>query len=586
MAGRIPQSFINDLLDRVDIVALIGERVPLKRRGHNHWACCPFHEEKTGSFAVNVEGQYYKCFGCGASGTALTFVMEHEHLDFVSAVEMLAERVGVPVPREGGDAPAVDRDREGILATLESAVRYFQTCLADGRGAAARDYIARRGLTAPTIERFALGFAPEGWGSLCEAMAGTDRNLLEKAGLIATNERGTYDRFRGRVMFPIRNARGRVIGFGGRIIGDGEPKYLNSPETSVFHKGKEIYGLFEGRRATRSLPHLVLVEGYMDVVGLSEHGVHEAVASLGTATTRDQLEVLFKANTEVVCCFDGDNAGRKAAWRALETALPGLVDSRRLSFLFLPDGQDPDSLVRGGGRAAWDAALADRVNISDYFFSHLGQGLNLARLDDRTALAQRAEPLLAMLPGGVRVRLMRDRLRELVGLNASRSFRPTSGSRLPLPGNGSLGATRRETSVSRPRARTPGQQAISWLLHAPELVAGVDTAWRERAAGVDDAEVRTVLDIVEFLRRTPAADLGTMLGHFNAHPARATLVELAAARPDLPAEAWPAALSAALDAVLGGDERQLRRRMAREVDSEQALRELFEARQRRERDIS
>ena len=572
MAGRIPQSFINDLLERVDIVALIHERVPLKRRGNNHWACCPFHDEKTGSFAVHADEQFYKCFGCGASGTALTFLMEHDHLEFVEAVEALAERVGVAVIREGGEAAPVDRDRDAILGALDLAVAYFQACLADSRGRSALAYLTGRGVTAPTIERFALGYAPDGWHGLCEALAGVDRGLLERAGLVAVGERGVYDRFRGRVMFPIRNNRGRVIAFGGRILDDGEPKYLNSPETAVFHKGSEIYGLFEGRRATRTLPHVVLVEGYMDVVSLGEHGVHEAVAALGTAVSRDQLEVLFKANAELICCFDGDNAGRKAAWRALETAVPGLADSRRLSFLFLPDGEDPDSLVRKGGRAAWNAALAKRVSFADYFFDHLADGLDLERLDDRTALTQRAEPLLARLPGGVRVRLMRDRLRETVGFGRNRPSRP-----------GQVPFTRRGAPLARPRARTPAQQALGWLLHAPQLAAAVDAGWIAAATTIEDPELRTLLDVVQFLQRTPDLDLAAVLGQFNAHPARALLVELAATRPDLQEDGWPAALTASLAAVLGGVERRHRRTKVREVDTEQALRELFEARLQRER---
>lgn len=548
MAGRIPQTFINDLLDRVDLVAFMGERLPLKRRGANHWACCPFHEEKTPSFSISTEGQFYKCFGCGVSGTALTFLVEHDHLDFVSAVETLAERVGVAVVREGGETPQVDRHREGILATLDAAATYFRRCLADERGRAARQYLAGRELTPETIERFGIGYAPAGWQGLATALPNIEQSLLEKAGLIAVGERGAYDRFRGRVMFPIRNARGRVIAFGGRVISDGEPKYLNSPETSVFHKGRELFGLFEGRRAARTLPHLVLVEGYLDVVSLSQHGVHEAVAALGTATTKDQIEALFKANSDLICCFDGDAAGRKAAWRMVENALPGLVDARQLAFLFLAEGEDPDSLVRRGGRVAWDAALQRKVSFADYFFDHLAEGLDLQQLDDRTALAQRAEPLLAQLPGGVRVRLMRDRLRSLIGLSggARSNVRPT---------NAWNPVRRRQSAPVSGRRPGMAQQALAWLLRAPALAVGVDEKCVAQLRGVDEPGAQAVVDVLMFLRERSDAAQAEILGHFNAHEARDALFAAARMEQLLGIEEGAQELRSALLRIIADHER-------------------------------
>ena len=415
MAGRIPQSFINSLLDRVDILAVVGERVQLKRKGNSYWGCCPFHDEKSPSFHVLPERQFYKCFGCGVSGTALSFVMAYERLEFVEAIERLAASCGLVVPREAGGDPAVDREREQLLAVVAAAAEHFQKALAQPAGAQARAYLAKRGIGEATVARFGIGHAPAGWDGLQRALPQYDVALLERAGLLARNERGVYDRFRDRLMFPIRNSRGRVIGFGGRVMDGGEPKYLNSPESPIFSKGREVYGLHEARRSGLRDGRLVLVEGYMDVVGLAQHGIDNGVAALGTATSTQQLETLLRSAPELVCCFDADKAGDAAAWKALENALPVLTDDRRLSFVRLPQGEDPDSLVLKGGRGAWDGIIAGRIPFADWFFERLSDGLQLEGVDDRTALVRRAEPLLARMPAGVRQKLMRERLRELAG---------------------------------------------------------------------------------------------------------------------------------------------------------------------------
>ena len=357
-SGRIPPTFIDDLLARVDIVDVIEPRVRLRQRGRDFLARCPFHEERTPSFSVSREKQFYYCFGCRASGTAITFLMEYDGLGFVDAVEELAERVGMEVPRTGPDPGGAGRegrdrsvDLDAVYAALERANRYFRLQLREHPGKdRAVEYLKSRGLSGELAARFELGFAPPGWEGLASALgdAGKGVQVLEHAGLVARRDGGTpYDRFRDRVMFPIRDRRGRVVGFGGRIIGDGEPKYLNSPDGPVFHKGRELYGQYQVLRGRGSRPsRLVVVEGYMDVVALAQFGIDHAVATLGTAATRDHLQQLYRSTREVVFCFDGDPAGRDAAWRALEQALPLMREGRQAAFLFLPEGEDPDSFVR------------------------------------------------------------------------------------------------------------------------------------------------------------------------------------------------------------------------------------------------
>ncbi|HKJ77760.1 MAG TPA: DNA primase, partial [Gammaproteobacteria bacterium] len=358
MAGRIPQSFIDDLLSRVDIVEVIDARVPLKKAGRDYAACCPFHDEKTPSFTVSPTKQFFHCFGCGAHGTALGFLMEYDHMGFVEAVEELAAKQGLEIPYEGG-APAAGpgRDLKPLYDLLGQADRYFRHQLRNHPAAAkAVDYLKGRGVSGEVAAAFGLGYAPPGWDGLLQALGRDDGALkrLVEVGLLIEREedRRRYDRFRDRVIFPIRDPRGRTVGFGGRVLGDDKPKYLNSPESEVFHKGRELYGLYEAQQAVRRPERLLVVEGYMDVVALAQHGIANAVATLGTAATADHLQRLFRVTGEVVFCFDGDEAGGKAAWRALENAMPQMRDGRQVRFMFLPQGEDPDSLVRAiGGEA-------------------------------------------------------------------------------------------------------------------------------------------------------------------------------------------------------------------------------------------
>ena len=432
MAGRIPQSFINDLIDRVDIVDVIDSRVTLKKAGKNYQARCPFHDEKTPSFSVSPDKQFYHCFGCGVSGTALTFLMEYERLDFVDAVEALARIAGVTVPREGNQKAAPDHRR--LYDALAAADVWFRGNLKGSEQAIG--YLKDRGLTGIIARDFGIGFAPDEWQGLSDALsADHSADSLLKAGLLTENDKGRrYDRFRGRITFPIRDTRGRVIGFGGRVLSkDDTPKYLNSPETPVFHKGRELYGLYEARKALRRIDKLLVVEGYMDVVALAQSGIANAVASLGTATTGDHFHKLYRYCEEVVCCFDGDAAGRQAAWRALENALPTLTEGRQLKFMFLPDGEDPDSLVRKEGKAKFLDRVDSAAPAIEYLFNRLSQGLDLGQLDGQARLASLVMPYLRQVPRGILRTLMERRLQALTGLSGEAAQQSGGQSRPAAP---------------------------------------------------------------------------------------------------------------------------------------------------------
>lgn len=425
MAGLIPQGFIDDLLNRTDIVEVVGSRVQLKKTGKNYSACCPFHQEKTPSFTVSPDKQFYYCFGCGAGGNALGFLMDHDHLEFPQAVEELAKRAGLEVPREERDGDRQSRQSvdSPLYPLLAAAADYYRQALKSHPARqAAVDYLKGRGLSGVIARDFALGFAPPGWDNLLRHLGGDalQQKAMIDAGLLIENaETGKrYDRFRDRVIFPIRDSRGRVIAFGGRVLGDDKPKYLNSPETPVFHKGQELYGLFEARRHNRDLDEIIVVEGYMDVIALAQQGLRNAVATLGTATSEEHLKRLFRLVPSVLFCFDGDQAGRKAAWRALEATLPSLQDGRRARFLFLPEGEDPDSLVRAEGREAFLARLEQQARpLADYFFQQLAEEADPRSLEGKAHLAALAAPLIERIPGANLRTLMRQRLAEITGLS-------------------------------------------------------------------------------------------------------------------------------------------------------------------------
>jgi DNA primase len=420
MPGRIPQEFINDLIDRCDIVEVIGGRINLKKAGREYKACCPFHGEKTASFTVSPDKGFYHCFGCGAHGTAIGFLMEHDQLEFIDAVEELASINGVEVPREAGNSTPGDPVAP-LHQLLDKAAEAFAHQLRESPETIV--YLKKRGLDGETVARYRIGYAPSGWDYLIKLCGGSDndRDHLLKAGLVIRNDKGrVYDRFRDRVMFPIRDSRGRTIAFGGRVTDQGEPKYLNSPETPVFHKGRELYGWYEARQANRRLEQVIVVEGYMDVVALACHGISNAVATLGTATTPEHLKRIFRGCSEIIFCFDGDRAGREAAWRALNVSLPELRDGRRIEFLFLEEGQDPDSVVTEGGAEAFQNLLENSVPLSDYLLQHLKAATDVESMDGLARLAELARPLVNQIPAGIYRELLLGKLANEVGLSPER----------------------------------------------------------------------------------------------------------------------------------------------------------------------
>ncbi|MBC3243673.1 DNA primase [Pseudomonas lurida] len=425
MAGLIPQSFIDDLLNRTDIVDVVSSRVQMKKAGKNYTACCPFHKEKTPSFSVSPDKQFYYCFGCGAGGNALGFIMDHDNLDFPQAVEELAKAAGMEIPREESGRPHKPRQPTDspLYPLLTAAAEFYRQALkSHPQRKAAVDYLKGRGLTGEIARDFGLGFAPPGWDNLYKHLSSDtlQQKAMIDAGLLVENaETGKrYDRFRDRVMFPIRDSRGRIIAFGGRVLGDDKPKYLNSPETPVFHKGQELYGLFEARKNNRNLDEIIVVEGYMDVIALAQQGLRNAVATLGTATSEEHMKRLFRVVPSVLFCFDGDQAGRNAAWRALEATLSSLQDGRRARFLFLPEGEDPDTLVRSEGTDAFRARINQHAQpLADYFFQQLTEEADPRSLEGKAHMATLAAPLIDKVPGANLKSLMRMRLLEITGLS-------------------------------------------------------------------------------------------------------------------------------------------------------------------------
>lgn len=510
MSGLIPQHFIDDLIARADIVEVLGTRIPLKKAGREYKAVCPFHGEKTPSFTVSPAKGFYHCFGCGAHGTALGFLMEYDHLSFPDAVESLAHILGVRVPRDETERPA--RRHDELLELMTQAERYFQGQLKQHE--AAVDYLKARRIDGATAKRFGLGFAPEGWSRLLDKF-GTSPEAIDRllaAGLIIRKDNGShYDRFRDRLMFPIHDTRGRTIGFGGRVLGNEEPKYLNSPETVLFHKGSELYGLFEAQQALRNIERLVVVEGYMDVIGLARHGIDFAVATLGTATTEDHLKRLFRVCDDILFCFDGDRAGRAAAWRALETALPQIRDGRQVHFVFLPDGQDPDSFVKEQGAQLFEHALDQGIELSDFLVRELSSQVDINSIGGRARLVELARPLVTHIPQGALRMLLTKRLSETVGLSEAEldpilsrdSTKADSERRVSRLSGAQQSASRHDsgpTSIVR--------WAIRLLLHYPEAATKLDV---ERLAGVSRPGTDLLRDLIETVQAEPNITMAGLL---------------------------------------------------------------------------
>lgn len=481
----IPSEFIQTLLSRVDIVEVVDRQVPLKKSGANYTACCPFHSEKTPSFTVSPSKQFYHCFGCGAHGTAIGFVMGYGGKSFPDAVAELARDAGLEVPRVAGPAQDAQREQaQDLFELLLRAAKFYRAALKDAPQAI--EYLRTRGLTGTVAARFGIGYAPDEWQPLSSIFTDYSDKALETAGLVIAGEGGKrYDRFRHRIMFPIHDASGRIVGFGGRVLDDGEPKYLNSPETPVFAKGRELYGLFQARPAIRSAGKALVVEGYMDVVALAQYGIEYAVATLGTATTPTHVQKLFRITDSVIFCFDGDDAGRRAAWRALEQALPLLADGKQARFLFLPDGEDPDDTVRRRGKAALEALIEAAAPLSDFLLAELARRFPPTSTEGRAALVSAAKPLLAQLNAPVLAALLRRRLATIVGL-------PEAELATLLPPAPSA-ASQRPTPVASARsAPSLLRDLIKCVLLEPALARRVDVP-RPVDAGADGAALGALI---------------------------------------------------------------------------------------------
>ena len=512
MGGLIPDSFIEELLGRLDIVEIIERHVPLKRAGREYQACCPFHDEKTPSFTVSPQKQFYHCFGCGAHGSVIGFLMNYEGLEFVDAIEELARHAGLQVPREASRRP---RPAAGLYEILEAAAAWYQQQLKDSEEAAA--YLEKRGLSGEIAGLYGVGFAPAGWDGLIKRL-GSDANrleLLRRAGMLSQGKSGEYDKFRHRIMFPIHDRRGRVIAFGGRALDEDGPKYLNSPETELFHKGRELYGLYQARKSQARLQRILVVEGYMDVVALAQFGFPNCVATLGTATTGDHAELLFRASDEVIYCFDGDRAGRKAAWRALEATLPRLREGRQARFLFLPEGEDPDTMVRSRGEASFAALLDEAQPLSEYFFDHFTQLVDMTSIDGRARLVEMARPQLGLLPEGVFRDMMFGRLEKL----ARHRLDPRSR-RAPQPSRKAV--VKRKPS----QQRTPMRLALAHLVQKPSLAASIGDL--EQLRDCDLPGIGICRELVDFCAKSPNMTTAQVLELWHEHPARSHLEILAA----------------------------------------------------------
>ena len=519
--ARIPDRFIDDLLARVDIVEVIESRVPLKRAGRDYTARCPFHDERSPSFSVSPNKQFYHCFGCGAHGSAIKFLMEYDRLDFVDAVEDLAARVGMTVPYEGGMARGPQDQFAELYEVLDASARWFQKQLPGSEKC--RKYLEKRGLDTAMIQRFGLGYAPDGWDGVKNAIGSSESRLkaLDKSGMLSSNEQGrSYDKFRDRLMFPIQDRRGRIIAFGGRVMGEADgPKYLNSPETPLFHKGRELFALHQVRQSHSKIPRLIVVEGYMDVISLFQFGITQAVATLGTATTKDHAELLFRNSADVYFCFDGDKAGRAAAWRAVESVLPRMKDGRQAFFLFLPDGEDPDTLIRKEGAEGVEARLKDAMPLSEFFFAELAKDVDLRGLEGKARLAERAKPLLAQIPDGAFRDLMQQALSERTGMQRIGPAAPTAAEQVHA-------MTQARAPVSKPpHQRSVVRAAVALLVQKPEIATALEPPYL--FGTLRQPGVPLLMELIALCRSRPEMNTATLLQQFEGRDDYEPLAKLA-----------------------------------------------------------
>ncbi len=514
MSGLIPDSFIEELLARSDVVEVIERRVPLKRVGHEFQACCPFHDEKTPSFTVSPKKQFYHCFGCGAHGSVIGFLMQYEGLEFLDAVDELAHAAGIKVPTTGQKQARPDTGLYDILAACSKF--YVQQLKTHPE---AIEYLKSRGLSGQVTRDFEIGYAPAGWDALTKHL-GTDASKLDQlkqAGMLSEGKSGSYDKFRNRVMFPIHDRRGRVIAFGGRALSDDGPKYLNSPETTLYHKSKELYGLYMARQRSGRLDDIIVVEGYMDVVALAQFGFSNVVATSGTATTPVQVEILYRAADTIIFCFDGDKAGRKAAWRALEATLPKLREGLQAKFLFLPEGEDPDSMVRKHGEAEFTRQLQTATPLSEFFFNHFTGTIDISTLDGRALLVQRAQPFIETMPEGVFREMMGERLEALAHHRLQQA--PTVQARRPVE------AADRGKPVQK---RTSMRTAMAYLIQNPSMVELLGDITELADSSHDDIQgVEIFKELVDFCVHRPNITTAQLIELWHGHPALPYLEKLA-----------------------------------------------------------
>lgn len=530
MAGKIPRDFIDDLLSRTDVVEVVDSRVKLKKAGKNYQACCPFHNEKSPSFTVSQDKQFYHCFGCGAHGNAISFIMEFDRLEFVEAIEELARYHGLEVPREKGSRPAMSEEKkqqqQDDYAVMEQVARFFQHQLRqNGNSKKAIDYLKNRGLSGDIVKQWEIGYAPDSWDALLNTFGKDPQRVkqLVDLKLVNKNDQGrTYDFFRDRIMFPIRDKRGRVVGFGGRVLDDGGPKYLNSPETRIFHKGSELFGFYSARQKNRSLDTVVIVEGYMDVVALSQFDINIATAALGTATTPEHIQMLVRATSHIVCCYDGDRAGREAAWRALENALPALKDGVRISFLFLPDGEDPDTMVRQVGKDAFMEMLDDAMPLSRFFFENLLKTHNVGTPEGKIALKKAAMPLIESTLGDDQKQMLLEELAKHTG--EFDRFKLQQDITKANQGSKQAYSTNRN-QVNKPKL-SPLRMLIRLLLDKPELATLCEDVQIDIFAGSNAAGMDLLRDVHRYCVSHPQAKTAQLVENFRDHPHSSTIAKL------------------------------------------------------------
>jgi DNA primase len=503
----IPSSFIDQLIDQADIVEVVGRRLQLNKKGSNFWCLCPFHDDSNPSMAVNQDKQFFYCFVCQESGNAIHFLRQYENLDFVDAIETLASSLGLTVPYENGK-----QDKIKPSGLVEQAVRFYQKNLNNQIAEKAIQYLKDRSISGETAKKFNIGFAEDKWDALSNHL-GKDIpiNELEASGLFSHKDNKFYDRFRGRIIFPIRNIKGEFIAMGGRIIDEGEPKYLNSPETAFFNKSNELFGLFEVKEAEKKIASLIVVEGYMDVIALAQYGISNAIATLGTATSIKHLNRLFRNVPEIIFCFDGDEAGKKAAWRALEIALPLLQEGRQIRFIFLPQGNDPDNLVRREGAQGFNNHLARATPLSKFLFNTLTQQVDMANLDGRARLVELAKPLLKPLPIGPYRDLMLQKLSELSGVNLNHLTKLIQGE---IPKQPTVKRTIRKT-IESTRELSLVDQAIIYLLHKPALSLQIEQHYHEQLSKLNKPNIKLLLKIIELTKENPHLKLGALCEHWR-----------------------------------------------------------------------